>query len=313
MIRVAAAAIFDSEARVLVSKRAEHMHQGGLWEFPGGKCEAGESIQQALHRELKEELGIVALTFEPLIRIRHDYGDRDLLLEFFRVDRFQGEPKGLEGQPLKWLFPSEMEAHRFPAADRPVITALQLPSRYLITGEDANQADVFLGRLENALDEGVGIVQLRAHGLSDMDYQRLLCACLVRCHARGVKLIINRPARVMDWWQQADGVHLTARQLMLLKQRPSGVGLLGASCHHPKELARVVELQLDYALLSPVESTASHPQTPTLGWAQFTEWVDQVNVPVYALGGMQAASLKQAKLAGAQGIAGISTFWQFNP
>ncbi|MES9973998.1 MAG: NUDIX domain-containing protein, partial [Candidatus Thiodiazotropha sp.] len=96
MIHVVAAAIFDSEARVLVTRRADHLHQGGLWEFPGGKCEPGESIQQALARELKEELGIVPLECDPLIRVRHDYGDRNLLLEFFRVTRYQGEASGLE-------------------------------------------------------------------------------------------------------------------------------------------------------------------------------------------------------------------------
>ncbi|PVV19473.1 MAG: thiamine monophosphate synthase [gamma proteobacterium symbiont of Ctena orbiculata] len=313
MIHVAAAAIFDDESRVLVTKRAAHMHQGGLWEFPGGKCEAGESIHQALTRELKEELGIVPLESDPLIRIRHDYGDRDLLLEFFRVTRFEGEARGLEGQPLKWLLPSEMEPHRFPAADRPVITALQLPGRYLITGEDPRQSDVFLRSLENALDAGVGIVQLRAHDLSDIRYRELLSVCLTRCHERGAKLVINRPERVLDWWQQADGIHFTARQLMTLDRRPSGAGLVGASCHNPEELERVAALQLDYALLSPVEPTASHPQTPALGWTCFTEWVDRISIPVYALGGMRAASLKQARLAGAQGIAGISTFWRLNP
>ncbi|MES9969715.1 MAG: Nudix family hydrolase [Candidatus Thiodiazotropha sp.] len=313
MIHVAAAAILDREARVLVTKRADHMHQGGLWEFPGGKCEAGESIQQALLRELKEELGILPLDYQPLIRVRHDYGDRELLLEFFRVTRFQGVPRGLEGQPMRWLLPREMEPHRFPAADRPVITALQLPSRYLITGEDAKQVDDFLCRLEHALDGGVGVVQLRAHDLSDILYRELLSACLTRCHARGVKLVINRPDRVEDWWQQADGIHFTARQLMLLDQRPAGAGLVGASCHNQDELTRAAGLEMDYALLSPVAQTASHPQTPALGWTRFTAWVDQVNIPVYALGGMHAASLKQAWHAGAQGIAGISTFWRLNP
>ncbi|MEW8029438.1 MAG: Nudix family hydrolase [Candidatus Thiodiazotropha sp.] len=312
MIHVAAAAILDSEARVLVTKRAAHLHQGGLWEFPGGKCEPGESIRQALARELKEELGIVPLECDPLIRIRHDYDDRDLLLEFFRVTRYRGEARGLEGQPLKWLLPREMEPSSFPVADRPVITALQLPSRYLITGEDGNQLDVFLQRLDMALHGGAGIVQLRAHGLTDARYSELLSACLPRCRGQGIKLVINRPDRVVDWWEEADGIHLTSRQLMGLVRRPTGPSLLGASCHNPDELERAEKLELDYALLSPVEPTRSHPQTPALGWRRFTEWVDRVNIPVYALGGMQSGSLRQAKLAGAQGIAGISTFWGVN-
>ncbi|MBT2987802.1 MAG: thiamine monophosphate synthase [gamma proteobacterium symbiont of Ctena orbiculata] len=313
MIHVAAAAIFDAEGRVLVTRRADHLHQGGLWEFPGGKREPGESIEQALARELDEELGILPLAYDPLIRIRHSYGDRRLLLEFFRVTRYQGRARGLEAQPLKWLLPSEMDPHRFPAADRPVITALRLPSRYLITGENAKQAKSFLRRLDRSLEQGVGIVQLRAHGLADEGYRELLSASLTRCRLQGARLIVNRPQGVVDWLGTADGIHFTARQLMSLGCRPPGAGLLGASCHSPEELMRAVQLQLDYALLSPVEKTPSHPQATTLGWRRFAEWVDEVNIPVYALGGMHPDSLSQAKRAGAQGIAGISTFWVINP
>jgi 8-oxo-dGTP diphosphatase len=266
-------------------------------------------MQQALTRELKEELGIVPLACEPLIRIRHEYGDRKLVLEFFRVTRYQGQAKGLEGQPLKWLLPSDMVPHHFPAADRPVITALELPCRYLITGEDEQRPEVFLQRLEAALGRGIGIVQLRLHGISDLRYRDLLSTCLPCCRAAGVKLMINRPDHVVAWWGEADGIHLTTRQLMMIDRRPTGIGLVGASCHTLDELQRAAQMELDYALLSPVAPTRSHPQTPALGWSCFAKWVDQVNIPVYALGGMQPGALKQAKLAGAQGIAGISAFW----
>jgi 8-oxo-dGTP diphosphatase len=310
MIEVAAAAIFDRESnRVLVAKRADHLHQGGLWEFPGGKCEAGESMGQALARELKEELGIVPLEYEPLITIRHEYEDRKLRLAFFRVNQYQGEVEGLEGQPLKWLLPSEMEPHLFPEADRPVITALQLPSRYLITGEDGGRTEHYIQRLDSALAKGASIVQLRQHSLSDADYNDLLNAALPLCHEKGVKLIINRPDQVVSWWGRADGIHLTARQLMALVRRPPGDGLIGASCQTLDELSKAGLLALDYALLSPVASTRSHPQAPVLGWVRFAQWVDQATLPVYALGGMHQGELAQAKLMGAQGIAGISTFW----
>ncbi|MET0070017.1 MAG: Nudix family hydrolase [Candidatus Thiodiazotropha sp.] len=313
MIHVAAAAIFDAEGRVLVTRRADHMHQGGLWEFPGGKREPGESMEQALARELDEELGIQPLAYDPLIRIRHSYGERRLQLEFFRVTRYRGRAMGLEAQPLKWLLPSEMDPNSFPAADRPVITALRLPSRYLITGEDATQTDSFLRRLECSLEQGLGIVQLRAHGLADERYRELLSAALTRCRLQGARLIVNRPDGVVDWQGRADGIHFTARQLMSLGRRPPGAGLMGASCHNPGELMRAAQLQLDYALLSPVGETPSHPHAPTLGWSRFAEWVDGVNIPVYALGGMRLDSMAQAKRAGAQGIAGISTFWVVNP
>ena len=308
-IHVAAAAIFDARGRVLISKRAENTHQGGLWEFPGGKLEPGESPDRALARELEEELGIQPLLSEPLIRIRHAYGDRKVLLDFYRVTAYRGEPKGLEGQPLRWLRPEEMTPERFPAADRPVITALQLPRQYLITGGDPSRPSLFLDRLEQAVSEAGRLVQLRAHSLRDADYRELLGPALSLCRARNVKLLVNRPEGVFDWLGEADGIHLTARHLMSLTRRPPGRGLLGTSCHHPDELKQAERMGLDYALLSPVRTTASHPQTPCLGWDRFAEWVDRANLPVYALGGMRAEDLARAGSCGAQGIAGISTFW----
>jgi 8-oxo-dGTP diphosphatase len=205
-----------------------------------------------------------------------------------------------------------MEPGSFPEADRPVITALRLPERYLITGEDANRPESFLLRLQGALERGVGMVQLRAHGLPDERYRDLLSACLPCCREQGVGLIINRPDRTVEWLGEADGIHFTARQLMGLSRRPPGNGLIGASCHNPEELAQAAQLELDYALLSPVAPTASHPQHTHLGWSLFSEWVDRVNLPVYALGGMRSDSLSRAIRAGAQGIAGISTFWRLN-
>ncbi|MCU7881919.1 MAG: Nudix family hydrolase [Candidatus Thiodiazotropha sp. (ex Lucinoma aequizonata)] len=313
MIHVAAAAISDVQGRVLVSKRPEHVHQGGLWEFPGGKLKQDESIEEALVRELREELGIQLLHNEPLIRIRHAYGDRSVLLDFRRVTHYSGKVKGLEGQPLRWLYPTEMEAETFPEADRPVITALQLPERYLITGNDVAQPSQFLRRLDTALEQGVGIVQLRAHWLEDDLYRALLLASLSRCHSMGAKLLINRPQGVLDWLGEADGIHFTARQLMSCTRRPLNEGLLGASCHSLHELQQVERLGLNYALLSPVRPTASHPQSPCLGWERFAEWVGSVNFPVYALGGMRPGMQQQAKSYGAQGIAGIRIFWSVNP
>ncbi|MBA1330850.1 thiamine monophosphate synthase, partial [Candidatus Endoriftia persephone str. Guaymas] len=104
--------------RVLISKRHEHLHQGGLWEFPGGKLEPGESVEAALRRELYEELGIRISRFEPLIRVTHHYAECSVLLDVYRVFSYQGEPRGMEGQPLNWVLPEAMELALFPAADR---------------------------------------------------------------------------------------------------------------------------------------------------------------------------------------------------
>ncbi|MCU7844370.1 MAG: Nudix family hydrolase [Candidatus Thiodiazotropha sp. (ex Monitilora ramsayi)] len=308
-IHVAAAAILDNQGQVLISKRADHLHQGGLWEFPGGKVEAGESPREALNRELKEELDILPLAVEPLIRIRHRYDDRLVLLDFFHVTRYQGEAKGMEGQPLRWVRPSEMSAEEFPAADRPVISALCLPDLYMITGSDPNEAEVFLRRLEDALKRGVRLVQLRAHVLSNATYRHLLDSARPLCAHYQAKLLINRPTDCQDWIGAADGIHLPAHQLMAIDERPEGRGLVGASCHHRAELERASQLQLDYALLSPVLATSSHPEARVLGWDEFADRINSANLPVYALGGMQIDMLARAKQAGGQGIAAISGLW----
>jgi 8-oxo-dGTP diphosphatase len=310
-IHVAAAAILDAEGRVLITRRADHLHQGGLWEFPGGKLEPGETPEQALARELKEELDILPRIHEPLIRIHHTYDEREVRLDFFRVTAFDGEPRGMQGQPLQWQDPRLLCAEDFPAADRPVITALQLPERYLITGENPLDPATFLQRLESSLRDGHSLVQLRAHGLDDLAYADLLDAALDLSSGFGARLLINRPRACCDWVGRADGIHLTSRQLLALPSRPTQ-GLIGASCHSPVELIRAGELGLDYALLSPVLPTASHPGTAALGWERFAEWVEPVNLPVYALGGMRAELIPRAKAAGAQGVAAIREFWPNN-
>ena len=100
-IHVAAAAIHDQNGHVLLSRRAPDSHQGGLWEFPGGKLEPGESVASALRRELQEELDIQVSEHHPLIRVRHDYADRRVLLDVHKVTAWQGQPRGVENQPLR--------------------------------------------------------------------------------------------------------------------------------------------------------------------------------------------------------------------
>ena len=123
-VHVAVGVVLDSGGKVLISRRADDSHQGGLWEFPGGKVERGESLAMALARELREELGIEIGRTSPLLEIRHDYGDKCVLLDVHVVWDFSGEARGLEDQPLVWVAPAELERYRFPAANEPIIGAL---------------------------------------------------------------------------------------------------------------------------------------------------------------------------------------------
>jgi len=309
LIHVAVGAISDPQGRILLTRRPDHVHQGGRWEFPGGKLEPGETLGRGLQRELYEELGIHVGRSSPLIRVHHDYGDRHVLLDVHRVTDFAGEPHGREGQPLRWVHPQAMDADEFPAADRPIINALRLPDRMLITGSDPGRVGEFLGRLERALVSGVRLVQLRTPGLEADTYRTLVTAAAVVCREHGARMVANPPV-VLPELPAGVGLHLNGRRLLAARERPLGLDrLVGASCHDARELQRAQALGLDYVLLSPVLPTASHPHVPPLGWERFTELVESVALPVYALGGMQSSHIEAAKACGGQGIAAIGALW----
>ncbi len=304
---VAVAVVFDDTGRLLITRRAATAHQGGLWEFPGGKLAPGESVREALQRELAEEVGIHITQARLLIRLRHDYPERAVRLDVLRVDAFRGEAHGREGQPLRWVEPAELSRFSFPAANKPILRAVDLPARYLITPEPLPGSD-FLPRLEAALRRGVRLVQLRSKRLGESEYLPLAREAVALCHAHGARLLVNgEPSLALA--SGADGVHLDGRRLRDLGERPP-LGLVGASCHDATQLAEAAAKGVDFAVLSPVAETASHPQAVPLGWARFRALSDEATLPVYALGGLDEADLADAWAHGAQGIAAIRGLWQ---
>ena len=128
LVHIAVGVVVNNNAEVLVARRAKHLHQGGLWEFPGGKLEPGETVEQALVRELQEELSIRAEVFAPLLSIAHDYGDKKVLLDAWLVTRFTGKPVGMQGQAVQWSRIAELGDLTFPAANTAIIK--KLVSRY---------------------------------------------------------------------------------------------------------------------------------------------------------------------------------------
>lgn len=123
-VHVAVGIMADASGAILIARRPDHAHQGGLWEFPGGKVEATESVKVALQRELHEELGVTVQAAEPWLQIRHAYPDKTVLLEVWRVIAWDGEPRGREGQPLRWASPARLADFAFPAADAPIVARL---------------------------------------------------------------------------------------------------------------------------------------------------------------------------------------------
>lgn len=124
-LHVAVGVILDADKRILLSRRAAQAHQGGLWEFPGGKVEAAESVQVALARELFEELGIQIGAISPLLKVEHDYSDKSVMLDVWVVPEFTGVPKGCEGQPLVWVAVEDLESYPFPEANIPIVDAVK--------------------------------------------------------------------------------------------------------------------------------------------------------------------------------------------
>jgi len=308
-IDVAAAAIVNDRNEVLIAKRAAHRHQGDRWEFPGGKLEPGERAEQALVRELEEELGITAIQFRPLITISHHYGDKSVRLHVFRVDAFRGQPHGHEGQPLAWVPAQQLRQYEFPAANLPIVAAVQLPERLLITPEPGD-VNPFLEKIELACQRGIRLIQLRAHTLQDDHYRSLARSTHAITAQYACALILNRgPAVVADI--PCEGWHGSRQALKNLEvsawpQRPRW---LSVACHDQNELKQAEQCGADFLLLSPVCATSSHPGLAPLGWTQFGELAQQANRPVFALGGVGEHDLNTCWQHGGQGIAAIRALW----
>jgi 8-oxo-dGTP diphosphatase len=124
LIPVAAGVLADNDGRVLIARRPPGRHGAGFWEFPGGKIAPGETAEQALGRELQEEIGVTVERAEPIMTLRHAYPDRLVELHCWRVLEWIGEPRGLEGQSLQWLPPDQLMAAGLLPADEPLVAAL---------------------------------------------------------------------------------------------------------------------------------------------------------------------------------------------
>ncbi|MBN2700137.1 MAG: Nudix family hydrolase [Methylothermaceae bacterium] len=316
-LHIAVGVIRDAKGGVLLSRRHEDAHQGGLWEFPGGKCEPGEPVAEALARELGEELGIRVTAARPLIQIRHAYPDRRVLLHVFEVTRFEGEPIGRENQTLVWAAPITLDRYPFPAANGPILTALRLPPFYPVlesAATDARTGDdqsTYRRRFHALLDQGERLIYWRARNLAPAVYRRLAKEFSQTMGAKGGCLMIRADSE--EFAESAElcpraGLHLSGRQLHTLSTRPAGWRWVGAACHSLADLRQAQALGLDFAVLSPISITATHPRATPLGWEAARRWLGQINLPVYLMGGLARSDLDRACLCGARGVAGIRLF-----
>lgn len=338
-----AVAVIIKDGRVLISKRAHNVHQGSLWEFPGGKVETGETITEALFREVKEELGIIIKKSRPLIKLVYDYPDKSVLLETRIVTVFDGKEYvfnsavkqqfGLEGQRVEWLALENLNDYQFPQANKAIINALNLAQCYLITPDcepEPGHIRQFIEQFSNSLQLN-SLVQLRIPSLFDNKEPdklvKILCAIAqkrnVRVLANSSMIKFNRTQ--FDIMAITAGIHLTSVHLhepflcedglykedfiKSYRQRfPEKI--IAASCHGLKDIERANQLGLDFIVISPVQHTTSHPEQKSLGWEQFKLLTDMAEMPVFALGGMSKNDIVQAQNNGAQGISAIRSLWR---
>ena len=296
----------DAGDKVLIARRPQGSHLGGLWEFPGGKVRDGETAPDALKRELYEEVNIEAGDCAPLISFDYDYPGRPLRFEVWKVRRWRGEATGKESQETRWAAMESLSAQDFPPANRGVIAACKLPGVYLITPDLDGYPPAFMTELRDYLRAGVKLVQFRSR--SAHDHKQAVMEMVDACRRHGAGLMVNStPEFALE--TGAAGVHLSGARLLRLAERPLPAGLrVAASCHGPEELDHAVRIGVDFCVLSPVREPSGKPGIP-LGWDRFSGLVGRIPVPVYALGGMKLSDLDTARRRGAQGIALIGDVW----
>lgn len=304
-----AGVVTDVRGRVLLARRTHGRDLAGLWEFPGGKLDPGETPEQALARELREELGIEAGIGAPLIRVPQQMPHKRIVLDVRHVPVHRGHPRGLDGQALAWVPRDKLVRYAMPPADRPVVAALLQAQRYLVTPSPFDLSDdAWLAALDAALASGIRRVQLRAPDVGPGRWRTLVAEAVARCRARRAEILINGDEALA--MTHRIGLHLPAAQLHKRRKRDFPAELpLAASCHDADDLRHAEAIGCDFVVLGAVNETASHPGQPGIGWARFAGLRECTSLPIYAIGGLGPADFPAAREHGAQGIAAIRALW----
>jgi 8-oxo-dGTP diphosphatase len=298
---VAVAVFIRPDGSFLLSSRPEGKPYPGYWEFPGGKIEPGESVLQALKRELMEELNVAITDATPWFSFMMVYTHATVRLHCWRVTAWQGEMQGMEGQQFAWQQLAAIGVAPTLPGCAPIFRALALPHVYAITNATEVGVEVYLEQLESALERGLRLIQIREKNMSGESCLQFAKRVRARANAFGARVLVNSDvdlARAIG----ADGVHLTALQLQQCASRPD-IELVAASTHSREEIVRAAELNLNFVVLGAVKPTRTHADVAPLGWDIFAAMVASTPLPVYALGGLSHGDLIEAMAHGAHGVA----------
>ncbi len=308
LVDVAVAVMIRPDGEFLLAQRPTGKPYAGYWEFPGGKVEPGEAVYDALVREIREELGVSVQQAYPWITQIFSYPHARVKLHFYRVTQWQGELYPHENQAFSWQYIDHVQVTPLLPANGPVLKSLALPVVCGISQVAAMGKAAFLVQMETAIKNGLRMIQLRESQMPPDELAVLAGEALSVSRRYGAILLVNGNLTLAQA-TGADGVHLTSRQLLDADARPAA-GVAGASCHNREELEHAVAIGLDYAVLSPVQPTLTHPGEPALGWQKFSELIKDISIPVYALGGLRQQDLTVAWQHGAHGIAMLRSAWE---
>lgn len=329
VVEVAVAILHRADGCVLLGKRPAGGLYAGYWEFPGGKIETGEQPHQALCREISEELNVRALHPQPWLVREHVYEHARVRLHFFRVRRWQGRLQPRIHSELHWLAPDRAVPAPMLDANGPILQALRLPPLIGITNTARYGLDDQLQRIDQALAGGLRRIHVREPTLDADTLEDFSRAVVDRAREHDAAVVLHARPKAESLAESfaeacervervgAHGLHLPAALLNALVTLPdkaaapkAKVAGFSASCHNRAELLHAARLQVDYAFLSPIAHTPSHPHTAALGWGGFAALSARLPFVLYALGGLRAADLATAHSAGAHGIAAIRAVWQ---
>ena len=299
-IQVACAIIWCKD-HILLSYRDVDAHQGGLWEFPGGKFEPNELPVQCLSRELHEELGIQIGDAYFVCQIPWSYGDKKIRLWVYEVFDFAGVAEGRESQEIEWVHRDALYKRPFPAANMSIVRAVGLPRFARFFGVDRTIAPAFwASQLNNQ-----SLVYFRGVPPSD----RLIGGIDAALdHGHSVILTLDQ----LPCFRIGCGVHFRKSdhpdEVYKALDRVEKPWPVTAGIRNRNDWLRQRDFGVDAFFISPVGDTPSHPGMPALGWSGFQLLAEEVGVPSYALGGMQLADLVTVTKHSGYGVAGIRQF-----
>lgn len=300
LVHVVAGIIVNSNDEILIAKRPQHLDQGGLWEFPGGKREDNESSSCALARELFEELDIVAEPGLRTIELVHEYPKKIVCLEFFEVTRWDGQARGKEGQSICWVAKNELAQFDFPAANEAVLRALKFP-RVILRARASIDSTVLLERLEYCLTLGFSTLYFSPGRLSVTKHAHLCRRVYDLCEKYQGQLLLDVPLESLADFPSA-GLHLGAARLHEFSQRPvPHERLFTCECTNIDDLKLAKLINADAVLLSSGGNLAG--REISLDSLDHKQFLKSYSVPRFMLGQLNVDDFRNALDAGCYGIA----------